>query len=67
MAGRLPKSEKNKPIDPKNKAVADEWMKVIGNEYDIIKNACRVNSLKKGREWNEDVFQNTIVLCYDSI
>ena len=67
MAGRLPKSEKNKPIDPNNKAVADEWMAVIGKEYETIKNACRVNSLKKGREWNEDVFQNTIVLCYDSI
>lgn len=67
MAGRLPKSKKNKPIDPINKAVADEWMETIGKEYDTIKNACRINSLKKGREWNEDVFQNTIVLCYDSI
>ena len=49
MAGRLPKSKKNKPIDPKNKAAADEWMEVIGKEYDTIKNACRINSLKKGR------------------
>lgn len=67
MAGRLSKEAKNAPIDPEKRAVADEWMTLIGNEYEKIKEACRINSLKQGREWNEDVFSDSIVLCYDCI
>ena len=65
--GRLSKEEKAKPISPENQADADLFMETIGREYDTIKDACRINSLKKGREWNEDVFQDTIVLCFESI
>lgn len=67
MAGRLSKEAKNRPIDPQKRAVADEWMALIGREYDTIKEACRVNSLKQGREWNEDVFSDSIILCYECI
>lgn len=65
--GRLSKEAKNTPIDPNKRATADIWMETIGREYDTIKDACRINSLKKGRDWNEDVFQDTIVLCFESI
>lgn len=65
--GRLSKEAKNAPIDPNKRATAHKWMETIGREYDTIKDACRINSLKKGRDWNEDVFQDTIVLCFESI
>lgn len=65
--GRLSKEAKNAPIDPNKRATADKWMETIGREYDTIKEACRINSLKKGRDWNEDVFEDSIVLCFESI
>lgn len=67
MAGRLSKEKKNQPIDPQKQAVADEWMKTIGEHYEDIKEGCRINTLKHNKDWSEDVFGDSIVLCYESI
>ena len=67
MAGRLSKAKKNAPIDPHKRSMADEWMKTIGEHYQWIKEACRINSMKQGRDWSEDVFEDSIVLCYEAI
>lgn len=65
--GRLSKEEKSKPIDPENQKIADNWIKVIGDKYNTIKDACRINALKQNKEWNEDIFQDSIYLCYNCI
>lgn len=65
--GRLSKEAKNAPIDPINQQAADEWMAEIGKSYDEIKKGCRANCLKRGLKFNEDIFQQTIILCYESI
>lgn len=67
MAGRLSKEEKLKPPTPENQEAADKWMETIGQVYEEIKSGCKANTLKKKREWNEDVFEETILLCYDSV
>lgn len=67
MAGRLSKEKKNQPIDPQKQAVADEWMKTIGEHYEEIKEGCRINALKQNKDWSEDVFSDSIVLCYECI
>lgn len=67
MAGRLSKEKKNAPIDPNKRLIADKWMQTIGMHYEQIKDACRINSLKQRKEWKEDVFEDSIVLCYDCI
>lgn len=64
MAGRLSKADKLKPPTPENQEAADKWMETIGQVYEEIKSGCKANTLKKKREWNEDVFEDTIVLCY---
>ena len=67
MGGRLSKAAKNAPIDPYKRDIADKWMKTIGEHYEAIKDGCRINALKQNKEWNEDVFGDSVVLCYESI
>lgn len=65
--GRLSHADKEKPVDPVLRAVADKWMETIGREYEDIKNACRINAHKNDLEWSEDVFHSSIESCYSSI
>ena len=65
--GRLTKAQKLMPIEEGKRKIADEWLVTIGNCHAEIMEACRVNALKTGREWDEDIFSETILLCHESI
>lgn len=67
MAGRLSEIEKSKPIDPVKKDVADRWLNYINSIYVEYKNKFEqyCNSVKK--KFEEDVYSETIINCYDSI
>ena len=65
--GRLSKEEKAKPISPENQADADLFMATIGKNYEALKVGCRANQLKSNKPWSEDAFQDTVVLCYETI
>ena len=65
--GRLSKEEKAKPISPDNQADADLFMETIGKNYEALKVGCRANQLKSNKPWSEDAFQDTVVLCYETI
>ena len=65
--GRLSKEEKAKPISPENQADADLFMETIGKNYEALKVGCRANQLKANKPWSEDAFQDTVVLCYETI
>ena len=65
--GRLSKEEKAKPISPENQADAYLFMETIGKNYEALKVGCRANQLKANKPWSEDVFQDTVVLCYETI
>lgn len=67
MAGRLSEIEKSKPIDPVKKDVADRWLNYINSIYVEYKNKFELycNSVKK--KFEEDVYSETIINCYDSI
>lgn len=65
--GRLSKEEKAKPISPENQADADLFMETIGKNYETLKVGCRANQLKANKPWSEDAFQDTVVLCYETI
>lgn len=67
MAGRLSEIEKSKPIDPVKKDIADRWLNYINSIYVEYKNKFEqyCNSVKK--KFEEDVYSETIINCYDSI
>lgn len=67
MAGRLSEIEKSKPIDPVKKDIADKWLNYINSIYVEYKNKFEqyCNSVKK--KFEEDVYSETIINCYDSI
>lgn len=67
MAGRLSEIEKSKPIDPVKKEVADKWLNYINSIYVEYKNKFEqyCNSVKK--KFDEDVYSETIINCYESI
>lgn len=67
MAGRLSREEREKPIDPIKKDIADKWLIYINSIYNEYKSKFRLycNSVRK--EFDEDVYSETIVNCYDSI
>ena len=67
MAGRLSEIEKSKPIDPVKKNIADKWLNYINSIYVEYKNKFEqyCNSVKK--KFEEDVYSETIINCYDSI
>ena len=67
MAGRLRKEDKLKPPTPEHQADADLFMKTIGKNYEELKVGYRANQLKSNKPWSEDVFQDTILLCYETI
>ena len=65
MAGRLSKKEKEK--EPQYKDVADKWLQYIGTIYEEyrMKYFKMVNDLNYNV--NEDMFNDTILACYNSI
>ena len=65
MAGRLSKTEKEK--EPQYKDVADKWLKYIGTIYEEyrMKYFKMANSLNYNV--NEDMLNDTILACYNSI
>ena len=65
--GRLSKEEKARPISPENQSDADLFMAIIGKNYEALKVGCRANQLKSNKPWSEDAFQDTVVLCYETI
>lgn len=67
MAGRISEIDKNKPIDPLKKEIADKWLNYINSIYIEYKNKFEqyCNSVKK--KFEEDVYSETILNCYDSI
>lgn len=67
MAGRLSEIEKSKPIDPAKKEIADKWLNYINSIYVEYKNKFEqyCNSVKK--KFDEDVYSETIINCYESI
>lgn len=65
--GKLSREEKMKPIDPNLKQQADKWINEINSDFDEVMKACRANSVKRNINFNEDVFQETIILCYNAI
>lgn len=67
MAGRLRKEDKLKPPTPEHQADADLFMETIGRNYEELKVGCRANQLKSNKPWSEDVFQDTILFCYETI
>ena len=65
MAGRLSKTEKEK--EPKYKDVADKWLQYIGTIYEEY----RMKYFKMANDLNynvnEDMLNDTILACYNSI
>ena len=65
MAGRLSKKEKEK--EPQNKDVADKWLQYIGTIYEEY----RMKYFKMANDLNynvnEDMLNDTILACYNSI
>ena len=65
MAGRLSKKEKEK--EPQYKDVADKWIQYIGTIYEEY----RMKYLKMANDLNynvnEDMLNDTILACYNSI
>ena len=65
MAGRLSKKEKEK--EPQYKDVADKWLQYIGTIYDEY----RMKYFKMANDLNynvnEDMLNDTILACYNSI
>lgn len=65
--GRVSEEEKLKPHNPIYKQNADDWLKYINTIYDDYKNRFTLYCSKEKKVFNEDVYSNTILQCYDSI
>lgn len=50
-----------------NIKLADEWLGYIGTIYEEYKERFRASAHKEHREFDEDVYSDTISKCYDSI
>lgn len=49
------------------KIVADKWIGIINDEYEEIKRGFELSCKKEMTAFNEDVFQSTILNCYNAI
>lgn len=49
------------------KIVADKWIGIINDEYDEIKRGFELSCKKEMTAFDEDVFQTTILNCYNAI
>lgn len=65
MAGRL--SKKEKALPPKYPEIADKWLEYIGTIYEEYFRKYMSMSKKMGYKITEDVMNDTIISCYESI
>lgn len=65
MAGRLSKKEKEK--EPQNKDVADKWLQYIGTIYEEYRKKYFKMANDLNYKVNEDILNDTIIACYNSI
>ena len=65
MAGRLSKKEKEK--EPQYKDVADKWLKYIGTIYEEYRMKYFKMANNLNYNVNEDMLNDTILACYNSI
>ena len=65
MAGRLSKKEKEK--EPKYKDVADKWLQYIGTIYEEYRKKYFKMANNLNYNVNEDMLNDTIIACYNSI
>ena len=65
MAGRLSKKEKEK--EPKYKDVADKWLQYIGTIYEEYRMKYFKMATQLNYNVNEDMLNDTILACYNSI
>lgn len=65
MAGRLSKAQKALP--PKYPEVADKWLAYIGTIYDEYLRKYMTMAKRMKYHIDEDVFQDTVIACYESI
>lgn len=65
MAGRLSKKEKEK--EPQYKDVADKWLQYIGTIYGEYRKKYFRMANDLNYNVNEDMFNDTIIACYNSI
>lgn len=65
MAGRLSKKEKEK--EPQYKDVADKWLQYIGTIYEEYRMKYFKMATQLNYNVNEDMLNDTILACYNSI
>ena len=65
MAGRLSKKEKEK--EPMYKDVADKWLQYIGTIYEEYRKKYFKMANNLNYNVNEDMLNDTIIACYNSI
>ena len=65
MAGRLSKAEKEK--EPQNTDVADKWLQYIGTIYEEYRMKYFRMANDLNYKVNEDMLNDTILACYNSI
>lgn len=65
--GRVSEEEKLKPHNPIYKQNADDWLKYINSIYDEYKIRFTSFCHKEKKTFDEDVYSNTIIQCYESI
>ena len=65
MAGRLSKTEKEK--EPQYKDVADKWLQYIGTIYEEYRMKYFKMATQLNYNVNEDMLNDTILACYNSI
>ena len=65
MAGRLSKKEKEK--EPQYKDVADKWLQYIGTIYEEYRRKYFRMANDLNYNVNEDMLNDTIIACYNSI
>ena len=65
MAGRLSKKEKEK--EPQYKDVADRWLQYIGTIYEEYRKKYFKMANNLNYNVNEDMLNDTIIACYNSI
>ena len=65
MAGRLSKTEKEK--EPQNTDIADKWLQYIGTIYEEYRKKYFKMANDLNYKVNEDMLNDTIIACYNSI
>ena len=56
-----------KRMETDYKKKADTFIVTLGNMYGQVKKQMKAFCFNKGKPWSEDLFQDTLLKCYDSI